>query len=55
MELSNLIEAILFYYAEPLTLRKLAATLKRDESEVRDALLVLEERLTAKRHPTAPQ
>jgi segregation and condensation protein B len=43
MELPNLIEAILFYYAEPLTLRKLAATLKRDESEVRDALLVLEE------------
>jgi segregation and condensation protein B len=45
MELPNLIEAILFYYAEPLTLRKLAATLKRSEDEVREALLVLEERL----------
>jgi segregation and condensation protein B len=45
MELSNLIEAILFYYAEPLTLRKLAATLKRGEDEVRTALLILEERL----------
>jgi segregation and condensation protein B len=45
MELPNLIEAILFYYAEPLTIRKLAAVLKRDEAEVREALLVLEERL----------
>jgi segregation and condensation protein B len=45
MELPNLIEAILFYYAEPLTLRKLALVLKRDEGEVREALLILEERL----------
>jgi segregation and condensation protein B len=46
MELPNLIEAILFYYAEPLSVGKLAATLKQSEDEVEGALLVLEERLS---------
>lgn len=47
MELPNLIESLLFYYAEPLTLAKLAVLVKRSEDEVRDALLVLEERLSS--------
>lgn len=46
MELPNLIEAILFYYAEPLTVAKLSGILKRNEDEVKSALLVLEERLS---------
>ncbi len=45
MELLNLIEAILFYYAEPLTVAKLSGILKRDQSEIESALLLLEERL----------
>lgn len=45
MELSNLIEAILFYQAEPIQIARLTQLLKRTEGDVRDALNVLEERL----------
>lgn len=45
MELANTIEAILFYQAEPMTVKRLSTLLKRSEGEVRDALRVLEERL----------
>ena len=45
MELANLIEAILFYQAEPLKVVRLAVLTKKTEGEVRDALNMLEERL----------
>ncbi len=45
MELANTIEAILFYQAEPMTVKRLSVLLKRSEGEVRDALKVLEEKL----------
>ena len=46
MELANLIEAILFYQAEPLSAKRLASLTKKSEVEVRDALKVLEEKLS---------
>lgn len=46
MELANLIEAILFYQAEPLKVVRLASLTKKNEGEVRDALKVLEEKLS---------
>ncbi len=45
MELANTIEAILFYQAEPMTVKRISALLKRNEGEIRDALKVLEEKL----------
>ena len=45
MELANLIEAILFYQAEPLSVKRLVMLTKKNEAEVRAALSVLEERL----------
>ncbi len=45
-ELANLIEAILFYQAEPLRVERLASLTKKPEGEVRDALKVLEEKLS---------
>ena len=45
MELANLIEAILFYHAEPLSIKRLAYLTKKNEGEVRDAIMVLEEKL----------
>ena len=46
-ELANSIEAILFYHAEPMTLRRLSQLLKRNENDVREALRLLEERLSS--------
>lgn len=45
MILSSTIEAILFHYAEPLTVSRLASLLKVSEEEVRDALEELDKRL----------
>ena len=45
-ELANLIEAILFYQAEPLSVKRLASLTKKHEGEVRDALKALEEKLS---------
>ncbi len=45
MELANLIEAILFYQAEPLSAKRLATLTKKSEGEVCDALKILEEKL----------
>lgn len=45
IELPNAIEAILFYHAEPMTVKRLSSVLKRPEKDIRDALLVLTERL----------
>ena len=44
-ELANLIEAILFYQAEPLSVKRLSSLTKHNEGEIRDALKILEERL----------
>ena len=41
MELPKAISAILFYQAEPTSVKRLAQLLKRTEGEVRDALLIL--------------
>lgn len=45
MDLSQKIEAILFFKAEPVTVKKLASLLKTDESSVSSALQKLEEDL----------
>ncbi len=45
MELIKAIIAILFYQAEPITVKRLSALLKRTEGEVRDVILLLPERL----------
>lgn len=45
-ELANTIEAILFYQAEPLTVKRLSALVKRSEQEVHEALTLLEGRLS---------
>lgn len=45
MELANAISAILFYYAEPMTIKRLSALLKRTEDEVRGSLPILSEKL----------
>ncbi len=47
MELPKAISAILFYQAEPTTVKRLAELLKRTEGEVRDALLTLESTLAS--------
>lgn len=44
-DLSNLIESILFYQAEPLSVKRLSDLLKRGEEEIGSALNQLEERL----------
>jgi segregation and condensation protein B len=41
MELPKAISAILFYYAEPMSVKRLAGLLKRPEGEIRDALVTL--------------
>ncbi len=45
MELQKSLSAILFYQAEPMTVKRLAGLLKRSEGDVRDALTTLEETL----------
>ncbi len=45
LRLSSQIEAILFYKAEPLTLKRLAQILKREEEEIRVAIRELREDL----------
>lgn len=45
MTLDNQIEAILFHKAEPVTLKKLALILEKDESEISEALKKLQEKL----------
>lgn len=47
MELANSIEAILFYQAEPMKVSRLATLLKRSDSEVMEAIKVLEDKLSA--------
>lgn len=42
MELSQSLCALLFYQAEPISVKRLAGLLKRPEGDVRDALLLLE-------------
>lgn len=44
MELHKAISAILFYQAEPSSVGKLAKLLKKNEGEVRDALVLMEEK-----------
>lgn len=46
MKLEHAIEAILFYQAEPMTISRLSKLLKRNEGEVRDALVILREKLS---------
>lgn len=43
--LSSQIEAVLFYKAEPLSVKRLAQILKKDESEIKNALNELREEL----------
>ncbi len=43
--LSSQIEAILFYKAEPLSVKRLAQILKKDETEIRNAVRELKEEL----------
>lgn len=45
MELPKAISALLFYQAEPMTVKRLAGLLKRTEGDVRDALVTLESTL----------
>jgi len=45
MELPKSLSAILFYQAEPMTIKRLAGFLKRSEGEIRDGLLLLEDAL----------
>lgn len=45
MELPKAISAILFYQAEPVTVKRLAGYLKRPEGEIREALSTLEHSL----------
>lgn len=45
MELQHAIQAILFYQAEPMTIGRLAKLLKKEEEEVRDALIKLREEI----------
>ena len=46
MNLSNLIESILFYQAEPLSIKRLGDLLKKSEEEINSALDQLEEQLS---------
>lgn len=45
MDLDKKIEAILFYQAEPFSIKKLAEILKQDESSIKKSLQILEENL----------
>lgn len=45
MALDAKIEAILFFKAEPLSIKKLAQILKTDEMEIKNALAILKEKL----------
>lgn len=45
MELSKSLSAILFYQAEPMTVKRLAGILKCTEGDIRDALMLIEESL----------
>ena len=45
MELPIALSAILFYQAEPMTVKRLAGLLKRSEGDVREALNALERSL----------
>lgn len=47
MELANAISSILFYQAEPVSIKRLSALLKRGEGEIRDALIPLGQKLSA--------
>ncbi|OGZ05148.1 MAG: SMC-Scp complex subunit ScpB [Candidatus Lloydbacteria bacterium RIFCSPHIGHO2_01_FULL_49_22] len=44
MELAKAISALLFYQAEPITVKRLSGLLKRSEEEIRDAIASLPER-----------
>jgi segregation and condensation protein B len=46
--LSSQIEAVLFYKAEPLSVKRLAQIFKKDEKEIKNALRELREELTAR-------
>lgn len=48
--LSARLEAILFVYGEPVTVKKLAATLKSSENEVQDAVLALSHHYASLEH-----
>ncbi len=45
MELPRAISAVLFYQAEPMSIKRLASALKRPEGEIKEALATLEESL----------
>ena len=45
MELPKAISAILFYQAEPMTIKRLSTLLKHAEGEIRDALVLLDAKL----------
>ncbi|OGZ07155.1 MAG: SMC-Scp complex subunit ScpB [Candidatus Lloydbacteria bacterium RIFCSPHIGHO2_02_FULL_54_17] len=45
MELPKAISAVLFYQAEPMSIKRLASALKRPEGEVKEALATLEKSL----------
>ncbi len=45
MELSNAISAVLFYLAEPVSIKRLSVLLKRGEGEIRDTLSPLRDTL----------
>ncbi|MDO8521298.1 MAG: SMC-Scp complex subunit ScpB, partial [bacterium] len=47
MELPKAISAILFYRAEPMSVKELAGALKRPENDVREALTAVESAFTA--------
>lgn len=48
MTLDCLLEAILFHRGEPITLKKLAQILKKEEAEIKEALKTLEEKLESR-------
>ena len=48
LELDAKIEAILFWRAEPVSIKKLAEILKVPEGEIRDSLKILESKLTGR-------
>ncbi len=48
MELQKLIEAILFWKGEPISLKRLAEITKKEEGEVCEALALLEEKLSGR-------
>ena len=48
MDISQLIEALLFHQAEPMEIKELAKSLEKSEGEVRDGLHMLEQTLTTR-------